>query len=118
MNDHILIIEDELVLLNLFTIVLRDAGFDVCPVATLQAARDMLAKQHFDLVLMDMQIGYHNGIDLLKEFFTLQDKGTRIVALSGHAQYSELCNSLGIEFRLKPISNHELVDLVARRVAS
>lgn len=112
----ILVIEDDPNAFRLYDRVLSSAEYHVVHAETLEAARALLDKNHFNLILCDMQLGSERAIELLTEVAgTLQASGTSIVAVSGQEQYRRMCQELGVDFFLsKPVSINALVGLVDR----
>jgi len=109
---HILVIEDDLKLLRLYTKVLRSAGYHVSQAATIHAAREMLAQHTFDVAIFDMTIGYHTGNELISQFPYLQSKGMRLIVISGQDKHKAACEAIGVDYYLKPISNAQLLAAV------
>ena len=64
---HILIVDDEAVIRDLLAEVLTLAGYRVSPVATVAAARKLLAAGPPDLVISDLQLEQSDGLALLAE---------------------------------------------------
>ena len=67
MNPRILIIEDDTVLLRLYSQVLRSQRYEVASAETLDEARQHLSATTFDLLLADVQMGHEKSTDLLVE---------------------------------------------------
>lgn len=113
---RVLVMEDELRLLQLFTRTLTEAGFEVHPAETLDEARDLLAQHHFDLFLCDIHMGEERATALLAEQAAeLLAQGTQIVIMSAEGRYRELCSEMGIDFYLeKPILPDVLLTLLER----
>ncbi|MBI2814309.1 MAG: response regulator [Opitutae bacterium] len=64
---HILIVDDEAVILDLLAEVLTLAGHRVSQAATVAAARKVLADGRPDLVITDLQLEQSDGLALLAE---------------------------------------------------
>ncbi len=113
---RILIMEDNLDLLRLFSKTLQNTGYDVVTASTLEDARTYLSQSRFDLLLCDIHIGERRGTDLLcEQIETLHAQGTEVVVVSVDTHYRALCQDLGIDFYLeKPVSVRQLVQLVKR----
>jgi len=62
---HALVVDDELDILDLIKITLGRMGITARTAADLNEAKRMLALDHFDLCLTDMQLPDGNGIDLV-----------------------------------------------------
>jgi two-component system response regulator PilR (NtrC family) len=115
-TPRILIMEDNLDLLRLFSKALKNAGYDVDTATTLEDARARLLNAHFNLLLCDIHIGERRGTDLLREQIeNLHAKGTEVVVVSVDTHYRPLCQDLGIDFYLeKPVSVRQLVQIIKR----
>ena len=62
----ILIIDDEEILQDVLTSLLRSDGFSTLNATTAQAGLDLLAKEDVDLVLLDLMLPDMSGIEVLK----------------------------------------------------
>jgi DNA-binding response OmpR family regulator len=115
-QSRILILEDDASLLNLYSRVLTKVGHNVFPALTLATAREMLAREDFDVFISDIGIGTGRSLDLLRQEFTrLQSKQTEIIVVSGREEARYMCEEMGIDFFLhKPVSGSELRTLVER----
>jgi two-component system response regulator AtoC len=113
---RILILEDEDDLRRLYSKALRHAGYDVHEAATLQEARDLLARYAFDAFLCDIHVGGDRGTDLLREQSeALKVNGTQIIMVSAEAQHQAMCEEIGAEFFMqKPVALAPLITLVDR----
>lgn len=63
-KKHILIVEDELTLLKLESILLKVKGYDVTTAATGSDALDKLSREIFDLVLLDIMLPDIDGFEV------------------------------------------------------
>lgn len=77
---RILVVDDEDDLRLLYGDELEDEGYEVATAGTLSQARDLLARESFDLVVLDIQMKGESGLDLLKEI--AREKGDMPVILS------------------------------------
>ncbi len=66
MTSHILIIDDEESLRFTLETFLQDDGYLVSTAASFPEAEELLKHSAFDLVFLDIQLGRHSGLDLLK----------------------------------------------------
>jgi DNA-binding response OmpR family regulator len=120
MEYHVLVIEDNPDLNNIFNKVLTKLGYRVTPVTTLANAAVMLAHLRFDLLVVDMRLPDGDGIDLLKANWSLiEGMQTKVIVVSAEDQYRDACEALGVEFFLeKPVSMATLTALAARLTGS
>ncbi|MGE0607854.1 MAG: ATP-binding protein [Pirellulales bacterium] len=105
---------------NLIQLVLRRAGVEVVLVENGQQAVDAALSQHFDLILMDMQMpvldGYAATAALRQSGYELP-----IIALTAHAMQGneEKCRAAGCsEFLTKPINIDRLLAKLAEVLAA
>ncbi|MDU1346863.1 MAG: response regulator, partial [Eikenella corrodens] len=110
MNPHILIIEDEREIAELVELSLARAHFTARIAPTAEQARQLLAREHFDLLLLDVGLPDTDGFELLK---TLRPQHPQPVIMLT-AQDEETDRILGLELGAddyigKPFSPRELV---------
>ena len=65
--SHILLIEPDRILASTYRDALRDAGFSVTPCASAQAAIFASDQNKPDLVIMELQLIEHSGVEFLYE---------------------------------------------------
>lgn len=63
---NILIVDDEEIMRNLFTDILRDEGYEVTAVSSGKEAEDMVKKESFDIALVDVHMPVMDGIMTLR----------------------------------------------------
>ena len=63
----ILIVDDEEVLQDVLTALLSKAGYETSSARTAKEARQVLAAEEIDLVLVDLMLPDGSGLDLLKD---------------------------------------------------
>lgn len=68
----VLLVEDDAELAGLVVRLLGVQAMDVCHVATAQAARQALAQQRFDVLVLDIMLPDGNGLDLCRELRSSQ----------------------------------------------
>ena len=110
MNPHILIIEDEREIAELVELSLARAHFTARIAPTAEQAWQLLAREHFDLLLLDIGLPDTDGFELLK---TLRPQHPQPVIMLT-AQDEETDRILGLELGAddyigKPFSPRELV---------
>ncbi len=119
----ILFVDDDLVLLDMYTELLRSEGFN--PVRCLNSleALTMLQDQPFDIVFTDIQMPDMNGFELVERIRVAsfpKAKEIPIIALSARSDISE---SQFIEagfsgFLAKPFTSTQLLDLIVSLVGN
>jgi signal transduction histidine kinase/DNA-binding response OmpR family regulator len=122
-RGHILLVEDNAVNQTLAVRLLEKRGFAVSVAGDGRAALELLEKESFDLVLMDVQMPVMDGFEATAAI-RKKEKLTRghipVVAMTAHAFKSdqERCLSAGMDHYLsKPIRTSELFAVIDRALA-
>lgn len=117
----ILVAEDNLINLKLLETILQQQNYIVCAVDNGQKAVDAYLKDHFDLVLMDIDMPVMDGLTanrLIKEIDKKDKRGyTPVIALTAHALVGdrERIIAAGLDAHLaKPIDKHFLLQTIDR----
>ena len=116
-SKKILIAEDEKPLAQVLTLKLERSGFDVRVAVNGQEALDVLAKEKFDLVLLDLVMPKVDGFGVLKELKKRGD-ATKVIVLSNLSQEEDAkkAKELGAQdFFIK--SNTPIADIVEKVTA-
>lgn len=111
---HILVIDDEPDIASLIQDILEDEGFQVDTANTGNQGRELVNRQHYDLMLLDVWLPDIDGISLLKEFLPLA-YAPAVIMMSGHATIETAVEAtkLGaIDFLEKPLSLARLLATV------
>jgi CheY-like chemotaxis protein/HPt (histidine-containing phosphotransfer) domain-containing protein len=110
----VLLAEDSLVNQKLAVSLLKQAGHDVFVVSNGRDAVEAVEREHFDLVLMDVQMPEMDGFDATRQI-RLREQGTQrhvpILAVTAHAMKGdrERCLLAGMDSYIsKPIRSAEL----------
>lgn len=120
-NIKILVAEDNLINLKLLETILLQEHFRVVAVDNGQKAVDAYLKEHFDLVLMDIDMPVMDGLmanRLIKEIDKRDGRGfVPVIALTAHALIGdrERIVAAGLDAHLaKPIDKHFLLQTMDR----
>jgi CheY-like chemotaxis protein len=120
-NVKILVAEDNLINLKLLETILLQEHFRVVTVENGQKAVDAYLKEHFDLVLMDIDMPVMDGLmanRLIKEIDKRDSRGfVPVIALTAHALIGdrERIVAGGLDAHLaKPIDKHFLLQTIDR----
>ncbi len=120
-NIKILVAEDNLINLKLLETILLQEHFQVVAVDNGQKAVDAYLKEHFDLVLMDIDMPVMDGLTanrLIKEIDKRDSRGfVPVIALTAHALIGdrERIVAGGLDAHLaKPIDKHILLQTMER----
>lgn len=66
-KQKVLMIDDEPIYLKLYQTILKNEGFDVYDALGYEDARSLLATNHFDLIILDIEMPKYNGIEILEK---------------------------------------------------
>jgi DNA-binding NtrC family response regulator len=107
-----LVIEDDVASGEALAQYLRTQDLQAHTVPTLKQARELLARQRFDLVLLDVRLPDGNGTDLLQELENVTD----VVMVSGESTLDDAIAALrrgALDFLPKPIDMARLAAILA-----
>lgn len=118
---HILVAEDIVINQKVVGRILERAGHVVQIVENGEKALDALETQHFDVVLMDLQMPVMGGLEAVKIYRLSHSHGPRvpIVALTADAtqEAAKACAEAGMDACLtKPIETKKLLDMIGTLV--
>ncbi len=120
---RVLIAEDNVVNQRVAVRILEKRGYDVTVAENGQEALDVLEKQEFDIVLMDVQMPVMSGFEAtaaIREREARGDGHIPIIAMTAHAMTgdNELCLAAGMDdYISKPIRARALIDLIEKHHA-
>jgi DNA-binding NtrC family response regulator len=108
--EKIIVLEDDLVVRKSLEQQLRYRRYDVASASTIGAAQELLAKDNFDLMIVDVKLPDGEGTDLLKQ---LQSRPVKplIVMVSGFGTVDlavECMSNGAFTFLTKPFSPEQL----------
>ena len=117
-NKRVLVIDDDPHVLELIQIILEDEGHQVTTLASGDRAVQVVNETAPDLVLLDIVMRTHHGMEVLAELRKIAPS-VPVVLLSGAvsqvADMPEIARALGAqEFVEKPFDAQQLIDLVDR----
>lgn len=119
---QVLLVEDNLVNQRVVLAILSKRGFQVGVAGNGLEAVQALEKSHFDLVLMDVQMPYMDGIEATRKIRNeLNLKHLPIVAMTAHAMNGdrERCLEAGMnDYVSKPVNAQTLVHTILRFIES
>lgn len=113
--NKILVIDDDQAVLNYLNIFLLQAGtFDVTTLSNSTKAFDVLKSNHYDLLLLDMDMPEVTGLDILR---MIQENSIDVVTvvLTGVEDISLAVSAMklgAIEYLVKPVDNERLLSLI------
>ena len=114
---HILLVEDNMINAMLATKVLTVKGFTLQHVDNGQKAVEVVQQQHFDVVLMDIQMPVMNGINATMAIRKLTHEAAAIpiIAMTAHSINGEMqnCFSVGMNgYVAKPFKADDLFNTI------
>lgn len=113
-DSSILIVDDEKVILDLTSIILKNRGYKVLTATDATAGFEIIEQQHPQLVLLDYMMPGIDGLIALKEIrrcfpdtyvIMFTGKGSEEIAV-------ELMKAGASDYILKPFNNHNLVERI------
>jgi PAS domain S-box-containing protein len=114
---HVLLVEDDLLNQEVAVDLLTSGGFKVDVASNGAIAVDQVARQAYDLILMDMQMPVMDGLTATRLIRArAHGKFTPIIAMTANALVEDrnACRDAGMdEFIAKPIDPPKLLELVA-----
>ncbi len=114
-KPKVLIVEDSLELVALFTVALLEAGYEVNCLTDGAAAQRYLAQSVPDLLVLDLQLPYISGEHLVEQI--RQDdrfSQTRIIIVTADYRRGDALEELADLVLQKPVSYRQLRDLSSR----
>jgi DNA-binding NtrC family response regulator len=112
----ILVVDDEQVMLDVLSKLLRDDGFEVETAATGKEALEKIKNNSYQLLIQDIQLPDINGLDVLKETRIIkEDIPVIMVTAYGSIDTAVQAMKLGAkEYLTKPFDNEEVLLQVHR----
>jgi DNA-binding response OmpR family regulator len=111
MKCHILAVEDDPLVQDLFAQILTVEGFDFSAATTGEQMRDIMATSEIHAVLMDVVLpGGENGLDLAEQ---LTAEGHAVILITGYHDYFERVEQSGMRYLHKPFRIPALLHSIA-----
>ena len=114
--NPILIVDDEAAIAMLVRRILTEAGYRCQAVTDSRAAADLLEKNRYDLVLLDVMMPKKSGFEVCQEIRAdSRFDGVKILMLTAKGRDTEVSKGLALgadAYMTKPFSTRELVDKV------
>lgn len=113
-NETIVVVDDEKVILDLTTIILKSRGFNVMTASSVESGLALIERERPELVLLDFMLPGRDGLSALTEIrgrfpetyvIMFTGKGSEEIAVS-------LMKAGAADYILKPFNNHDLVDRI------
>src|SRR5512133_1646280 len=111
----ILICEDNKMASRTISVVLEREGYQTMTAEDGNLAIGMLNNNNYDLVIVDIHLPYHSGLELVKYLRSDLQKKTPVLILSAFsdAQMQKQAGELGVNgYIIKPFNPDELVRMI------
>ena len=114
---NILAVEDDDIMRELLRLHLSNAGYVVTLAEDAIAAGHRMLKLPPDLVILDVNLPYFNGLDFASTLLAdVTLARVPIIFISADESFAAKAESLGADFMLKPIRKERLLASVARNL--
>ncbi|MFA6615396.1 MAG: response regulator, partial [Hydrogenophaga sp.] len=115
MPARILVVDDEPDLRTLYELTLLREGHSVSSAADLAEAREIIEREHFDVLITDMRLPDGLGLELLRELAQAQrpEKSIVITAYGSAENAVEALKSGAFDYLTKPVDLRQLRAAVA-----
>src|SRR5690348_16879438 len=103
---RILVVDDEAAIRDSLSGVLEDEGYKASSVATGEDSLELLKKNHFDVVLLDIWLPGIDGLEVLERIKEYEDR-PEVVMISGHGSIESAVRATKLgayDFLEKPLS--------------
>jgi CheY-like chemotaxis protein len=85
---RLLVVDDEEAIRQLFACELEEEGYRVDLAASGDEAADLLRRHRYDLVVLDIQIGHENGLEILQDIIQ-QRQDLPVILCTAYSCYKE-----------------------------
>ncbi len=120
MSDAILIVDDEEIIRESLSFVLKKEGYRVQEAPNGQAALELIKKDSFDLVITDLEMPEMKGVELLEHISEVSPE-TLVVIITAYGSIDTAIAALrmgAVDYILKPVEFDELLVKVRRLLTS
>lgn len=118
-NIHILIVDDEDIVVSLVSDTLEDEGFEVTTTVDPLEALKIGNNKHIDILVTDIRMPNMNGIDMVKKIHETQPH-IAVIFMTGYANLNSAKEAIkegACDYILKPFELHEIRQAVQKAVA-
>ena len=116
MADRILVIDDEKIILELTSMILRSRGFEVLTSRSAVEGLELIAREQPAVVLLDYMMPVMDGLTALKQIRE-RFPTTYVIMFTGKGSEEiavELMKAGASDYILKPFNNQDLVDRISK----
>jgi DNA-binding response OmpR family regulator len=111
----VLICEDNKLALKTMSVVIEQNGFETESAADGNSALALLQKNNYDLILVDIHLPFHSGLELVQYLRTEKKSKVPVLIVTAFsdAQMQKQANELGIAgYIVKPFNPADLVNQI------
>jgi len=115
-SNRVLIVDDEVSLRRTLSILLKSANYDTVEADTISSASKLLSSEKIDLVIVDLQLGDENGIDLI-HIIKQKHSQTEAILITGYGSIENSVEAMqagAFDYITKPFSNSELLMRISK----
>ncbi len=108
--EKIIVLEDDPIVRRSLEQLLRQQRYDVASTETIAGARDLMARDTFDLIFLDIRLPDGEGTDLLREMKS-QPQKPLVVMITGFGSIESVVECMqngAFDYMLKPFSSDQL----------
>jgi len=121
MKEKILVVDDEKILLKTLDRLLSKEGYQVTTIDNSYDALDMVKKEFFDLIILDIRMPGMDGISLLKEIRKIQGDGKKsmVIIITGYASEDVPIKAIKLgadDYIMKPFELDDFLHSVNRNI--
>lgn len=118
-HGRVLLVDDEPIVLEICTRVLRQAGFTVEAICDPAAVPDLVRRRPFDVVITDLTMASMTGLDVLHAV-RATDPDVQVVLMTGCGDFTSAVQAVehgALRYLTKPVSASTLVEVAENAVA-
>jgi DNA-binding NtrC family response regulator len=115
MSNRILIIDDEKLIRESLTHLLSGAGYRVEVAGRVADARELVAREIYDLILIDLRLPDGSGIDLLRYIHEQADYAPLCIMMTAYGSVDTAVEAMkygAYDYINKPFKSHEILLIV------
>jgi two-component system response regulator PilR (NtrC family) len=118
MAESVLIVDDEEIIRDSLSFVLKKEGYQVQEAANGRIALDLIREQSFDVILTDLEMPEMKGIELLEQVSGVSPE-TLVMIITAYGSIDTAISALrkgAVDYILKPVDFDELLHKIRRLV--
>ena len=121
MKEKILVVDDEKILLKTLDRLLSKEGYQVTTTDNSYDALDMVKKEFFDLIILDIRMPGMDGISLLKEIRKIQgdEEKSMVIIITGYASEDAPIKAIKLgadDYIMKPFELDDFLHSVNKNI--